>query len=74
MSDCCLADGLRGVGVYESNTFSGINVSMAGGGYLNIAASKETFDGDAVDNRLIFKNNGLSTSELTLHLPEMTGK
>lgn len=32
-----LAKNLRGVGVYESNDFKGISVSMAGGGYLNIA-------------------------------------
>lgn len=65
---------MRGVGVYEDNTFQGINVSMAGGGYLNIAAKDQTFDGDAADNRLSFRTSSLSSSEMTLSLPIMTGK
>ena len=47
---CQAASNLRGVGLYESNTFTGLKVSMAGGGLLNIAASDSKFETIAVDN------------------------
>jgi len=43
---------LRGVGLYESNTFEGLKVSMAGGGYLNIAGQDETFEISALSNQI----------------------
>lgn len=49
-SEMTLAQSLRGVGLYESNNFKGISVSMAGGGYLNIAGKDGTFDGQAPNN------------------------
>ena len=55
------ANGLRGVGLYESNTFEGISVSMAGGSYINIAAKDLVFDGSAVQNQLTFKTSDLSS-------------
>ena len=58
--------GLRGVGLYESNTFTGISVSMAGGGYLNIAAQDQAFDGSAIQNYLTFKTDDLSSSTITV--------
>jgi hypothetical protein len=45
---------LRGVGLYEDNTFGSLSVSMAGGGYLNIAGQDEAFDIFAVANQIRF--------------------
>jgi hypothetical protein len=53
------ASGLRGVGPYESNDFGGINVSMAGGGYLNIAGKDLSFDGSAIHNTVSFTTSDL---------------
>ena len=50
---------LRGVGLYESNEFKGISVSMAGGGYLNIAADNGSFDLYATSNQLTFTTSSL---------------
>ena len=70
----CNADGLRGVGLYESSNFDGINVSMAGGGYINIAAQSTAFDGYALSNSLSFSTGDLSDGTLNLSLPRMSGK
>ena len=66
---------LRGVGPYESDEFAGMKVSMAGGAYLNIAASDYTFNSSPIKNELFFKVSGLPGNEdLTIKLPEMSGK
>ena len=66
---------LRGVGLFESDTFMGLKVSMAGGGYLNIAAKGETFDSDVLNNTFTY-NTVLpgSTSSNTFTLPMFSGK
>jgi hypothetical protein len=56
----CQADGLRGVGLYESSNFHGLSVSMAGGGLLNIAAKNNAFDGSPVSNTLSFETDDLT--------------
>ena len=56
----CEAGGLRGVGLYESSTFTGISVSMAGGGLLNIAGQGNSFDGAAISNVVSFETDDLS--------------
>ena len=66
--------GLRGVGLYESNTFEGISVSMAGGGYLNIAAQDQAFDGHATQNHLKFETDDLSSQTISVALPPLSGK
>jgi len=60
------------VGLYESNTFKGMSVSMAGGGYLNIAGKDGSFDGAAIANKLSFKTSDIGGSDLTLNLPTMS--
>jgi hypothetical protein len=55
------AAGLRGVGPYESTDFNGMNVSMAGGGYLNIAGQDAAFDGGAIHNSIHFTTKSLSS-------------
>jgi hypothetical protein len=40
-----------------------MKVSMAGGAYLNIAASDYSFDGSPINNELFFKVSGLPGSE-----------
>ena len=66
---------LRGVGLFESDSFTGLRVSMAGGGYLNIAAKGETFDSDVLNNTFTYKIvlPG-STSTSTFTLPMFSGK
>ena len=66
--------GLRGVGLYESSDFNGINVSMAGGGYLNIASADLGFDGYARQNVLAFTTNDLGTPNMEISLPILSGK
>ena len=73
-SSQALAKNLRGVGLYESNEFKGISVSMAGGGYLNIAGQDGSFDGSAIANQLTFKTSSLSEEPLEISLPRMSGK
>ena len=68
-----LAD-LRGVGLYEENKFGGMSVSMAGGGYLNIAAKDNAFDNYALSNQLSFTTSDVTFSDITLALPLMSGK
>ena len=68
------ADGLRGVGLYETSNFAGLSVSMAGGGFLNIAAQDAIFDTTAQANTLSFRTSSVTESELTLNLPLMSGK
>ena len=70
----CQADGLRGVGLYESSNFDGISVSMAGGGLLNIAAKDKAFDGAAMQNTLRFETDDLGALPMTFDLPMMSGK
>ena len=69
----CQAGGLRGVGLYESNTFTGISVSMAGGGMLNMAAHDNSFDGAAVQNMLSFETSDFGSTR-TFSLPRLSGK
>ena len=69
----CQADGLRGVGLYESSTFTGISVSMAGGGMLNMAAQDNSFDGAAVQNTVSFDTSDFG-SPRTFTLPRLSGK
>ena len=68
------AAGLRGVGLYESDHFTGIGMSMAGGGYINIAADGSSFDGAPQSNQLFFKNTDLGGGDIRLQLPQMSGK
>ena len=70
----CNADGLRGVGLYESTDFDGIKVSMAGGGLLNIAARDNSFDGAAISNSLSFTTSDLTGEDRTFNLPRLSGK
>ena len=70
----CQADGLRGVGLYESSNFDGIKVSMAGGGLLNIAAKDKAFDSAAMQNSLSFETDDLGDRPMTFDLPMMSGK
>ena len=72
LSASCQA-GLRGVGLYESNSFSGISVSMAGGGNLNIASGDQAFDGFAMQNMVSYKTSDLG-GDLNLALPFLSGK
>ena len=70
----CQADGLRGVGLYESSDFNGISVSMAGGGLLNIAAQTNAFDGAAIQNTLSFETDDLTGWSMNFDLPRLSGK
>ena len=49
-------------------------MSMAGGGYLNIAAEDGSFDGYAASNQLSFRTYSLSEEKLEVSLPRMSGK
>ena len=69
----CQADGLRGVGLYESSSFDGISVSMAGGGLLNIAARDKAFDGAALQNTLSFETSDIGGHSMTFDLPQLSG-
>ena len=68
----CEAAGLRGVGLYESNDFNSISVSMAGGGLLNIAAKDHSFDGAAISNHLSFTTDELNGQEMNFNLPPLS--
>lgn len=70
----CEAGGLRGVGLYESSTFNGISVSMAGGGLLNIAGQDTSFDGAAISNTVSFETDDLTGQSQTFELPRLSGK
>ena len=65
---------LKGVGMYESDEFDGVAVSMAGGSYLNIASQNTAFAPDAYDNTISFKNPDLGDTDLKWALPPLTGK
>ena len=69
----CQADGLRGVGLYESSSFDGISVSMAGGGLLNIAARDKAFDGAALQNTLSLETSDIGGHSMTFDLPQLSG-
>ena len=51
---CSAESNLRGVGLFESDTFTGLKVSMAGGGMLNIAAKDSKFENIPENNLMSF--------------------
>ena len=65
---------LQGAGFYESETFYGMSVSMAGGGEISIKSYDTTFDGESGKNSILFKTDAITGSLETFSAPPLSGK
>ena len=63
---------IRGVGIFESSDFSGIQVSYGGG--ADILVSGYAMDYTASSNQVVFTTSDLSTSEIRIPGPALSCK